>query len=53
MNENLKRIIDEYCDEFLNQDKVKKYLLIEKCINESQEIINKQNKLKNSQKKLA
>ena len=53
MNENLKRIIDEYCDEFLNQDKVKKYLLLEKCFNESQEIINKQNKLKNSQKKLA
>ena len=53
MNDNLKSIIDTYCEAFLNQDMVKKYFALEKCINDSKEIASKQNRLKNSQKRLA
>jgi len=53
MDEKLKKIIDEYCDAFFNQEKVKKYLALEKSINNSKEIIEKQNNLKTAQKKLA
>ena len=53
MDNNLKKLIDEYIDEFLNQDIVKQYFALEESINNSLYLQTLQDKMKKAQKDLA
>lgn len=53
MNKDLQDVLDKYIDTFLNQEEVKQYFILEKEIENSQEIINLRENLKNCQKALA
>ena len=53
MNDDLKDALDKYIDTFLNQEEVKQYFVLEKEIENSQEINILRENLKNSQKALA
>lgn len=53
MNKDLKDLIDDYIKEFLSQEEVKKYFILENQINNSSEISFLRENLKNSQKDLA
>lgn len=53
MDKELLDIIDKYIDLFLSQDKVKQFFILEKQINESNEISALRDNLKLAQKQLA
>lgn len=53
MNSDIKEIIDLYIEKFLSQEEVKKYFILEKKINDSEEIKLLKENLKQSQKNLA
>ena len=53
MNKDLQDVLDKYIDTFLNQEEVKQYFILEKEIENSQEINNLRKNLKNCQKALA
>lgn len=53
MNKDLQDVLDKYIDTFLNQEEVKQYFILEKEIENSQEINNLRENLKNCQKALA
>lgn len=53
MNQELKTLLDQYIDTFLNQDLVKKYFVLQDQINNSPRLIAMQKELKNAQKQLA
>lgn len=53
MNKDLQDVLDKYIDTFLNQEEVKQYFILEKEIENSQEINNLRENLKNCQKTLA
>lgn len=53
MDKEINLLIDQYIDKFLSQEIVKQYFLLEKQINESQEIKKLQDDLRQSQKSLA
>ena len=53
MNKDLQDVLDKYIDTFLSQEEVKQYFILEKEIENSQEINNLRENLKNCQKALA
>ena len=53
MNSDIKKILDEYIEAFLNQDIVKKYFLLESEINNSEYLNNLQEDMRKAQKALA
>lgn len=53
MDKSLKDDLDNYINCFLEQEEVKKYFILEKKVNEDQNIISLQDKIRKAQKALA
>lgn len=53
MDKELKDLLDDYIKSFLNQETVKRYFILEEKINNDENIISLQNKLRAAQKDLA
>lgn len=53
MDKSLKYDLDNYINCFLEQEEVKKYFILEKKVNEDQNIISLQDKIRKAQKALA